>query len=92
MQTIKEAQAIYNPTVAFDQVVFQALGLPPLQKVQLVEKLMRVLEKELATVPEASQPRRSLYGMLAHLGPAPSAEEIDQARAEAWANFPHNDL
>lgn len=38
------------------------------------------------------QPRRSLYGIFAHLGTAPSAEEIDQARAEAWANFPREDL
>jgi len=92
MQTIKETQVIYNTTFSFDQLLTQALGLPPLQKVQLVEKLMRVLEKELTVAPEASQPRRSLYGALAHLGPAPSAEEIDQARAEAWANFPRDDV
>lgn len=92
MQTLKETQVIYNPTFSFDQLVFQALGLPPLQKVQLVEKLMRVLEKELATAPEALPPRRSLYGALAHLGPAPSAEEIDEARAEAWANFANEDI
>ena len=92
MQTLKETQVIYNPTFSFDQLVFQALGLPPLQKVQLVEKLMRVLEKAISTATIEPQPRRSLYGALAHLGPAPSAEEIDQARTEAWVNFPRDDV
>ena len=51
-----------------------------------------MLEKEVTMPSVALQPRRSLYGILAHLGPAPSAEEIDQARAEAWANFPREDI
>ena len=79
MTTLQEAEALLS-------------NMTRTEKVQLVEKIMRVLEKELATAPEASQPRRSLYGMLAHLGPAPSAEEIDEARAEAWANFPRDDV
>jgi hypothetical protein len=29
---------------------------------------------------------------LADLGPAPTAEEIDEARHEAWANFPRDDF
>lgn len=32
-------------------------------------------------------PGRSIYGILADLGPAPSAEEIDEARREAWAKW-----
>jgi hypothetical protein len=35
------------------------------------------------------KPYRSLWGAMKHLGPAPSAEDIDEARREAWANFPH---
>jgi predicted acetyltransferase len=51
------------------------------------------IDLHLATVPSnEAQPRRSLYGALAHLEPAPSAEEIDQARTEAWANFPRDDV
>lgn len=38
------------------------------------------------------QPKRSLLGVLAHLGQAPSAEEIDEARREIWANFPREDF
>lgn len=35
---------------------------------------------------------RSLLGLGADLGPAPSGEEIDGARREAWANFPREDI
>lgn len=44
---------------------------------------------------EASSPKtptRSLRGLLAKYGPAPSAEEIDQNRAEMFANFPRSDF
>jgi hypothetical protein len=39
----------------FDQVIAQALHLPVIQKVQLVEKLMEALEKGLATSARQSQ-------------------------------------
>jgi hypothetical protein len=38
------------------------------------------------------EPTRSLRGLLAKYGPAPSAEEIDQNRAEMFANFPRSDF
>lgn len=42
--------------------------------------------------PEDDSPsRRSLYGLWADLGSAPSADEIYQARREAWAGFPRED-
>jgi hypothetical protein len=37
-------------------------------------------------------PKRSLRGALADLGPAPSAEDIDEVRREMWANFPRDDM
>ena len=37
-------------------------------------------------------PRKSLWGALKDLGPAPSAEEIDEARREEWKNFPREDI
>ena len=37
-------------------------------------------------------PRKSLWGLCADLGPAPSAEEIDKVRREEWANFPREDI
>ena len=35
MQTIKEAQAFYEPSLSLEQVLMQALRLPPLQKIRL---------------------------------------------------------
>ncbi len=37
-------------------------------------------------------PTRPLRGLLAKYGPAPSAEVIDQNRAEMLANFPNADF
>jgi len=48
------------------------------------------LDKLLAEAPRASsakEPTRSLRGLLAKYGSAPSAAEIDQNRAEMFANF-----
>lgn len=43
-------------------------------------------------IPRRIERSRSLRGMLAKYGPAPSDEEIAQSRAEMFANFPHADL
>jgi hypothetical protein len=48
------------------------------------------LDKILAEAPDlgsTKEPTRSMRGMLAKYGQAPSAEEIDQNRAEMFANF-----
>jgi hypothetical protein len=53
------------------------------------------IDKILAEAPEISsfrEPTRSLRGLLAKYGPAPSAEEIDQNRAEMFADFPRSDF
>jgi hypothetical protein len=50
--------------------------------------------KILAEAPEgrSKEPTRSLRGLLANYGPAPSAEEIDQNRADMLTNFPRTDF
>ncbi len=75
---------------AFEEVVNLALSLTPVEKVRLVERVMKTLERDIETV--QPKPKRSLLGLCADLGPAPSAEEIDEARREAWANFPREDI
>jgi hypothetical protein len=53
------------------------------------------LDKILAEAPDVSprkEPPQSLRGLLANCGPAPSAEEIDENRAEMFANFPRSDF
>ncbi|HYL73392.1 MAG TPA: hypothetical protein VEU96_04265 [Bryobacteraceae bacterium] len=54
----------------------------------------QALDKFLAEAPQSTSkdPTHSLRGLLAKYGPAPSAEQIDQNRAEMSANFARNDF
>lgn len=74
----------------FDDVLTEALQLSPLDKVRLVKRLAATLEQELGAAKPT--PKRSLLGLWADFGPAPSAEEIDEARREMWGNFPREDI
>jgi hypothetical protein len=73
-----------------DQIRDLSQNLSPQDKLRLIDDLVQQLLQERPT--PAKKPHRSLWGALAHLGPAPSAEEIDEARREAWANFPREDI
>jgi hypothetical protein len=42
--------------------------------------------------PERKIPTKSCLGALAHLGPAPSAEQIDENRAEMFAYFGRDEI
>jgi hypothetical protein len=59
-------------------------------KVRLIEQVAPQIERDLLAAQRV--PRKSLRGLCADLGPAPSAEDIHEARCEAWANFPREDL
>ncbi|NJR61811.1 MAG: hypothetical protein HC769_25075 [Cyanobacteria bacterium CRU_2_1] len=63
--------------------------LSTVDKVRLIERLAPEIEQELMTTNPT--PRKSLWGLCADLGQAASADEIDQARSEEWANFPRDD-
>ena len=56
--------------------------------------VIQAIDKVLAEIPapSAKQPTRSLRGLLAKYGRAPSAEIIDQNRAEMFANFPRSEF
>ena len=57
--------------------------------------LLEAIDKILADAPETTSPKEpthSLRGLLSRYGPAPSAEEIDQNRAEMFVNFPRSDF
>jgi len=54
------------------------------------EALDKILAEDIKSSPK--KPTRSLRGLLAKYGPAPSAEQIDQNRAEMFANFPRSDF
>ena len=79
-------------TVTLDEVLELARQLSPVDKVRLIERMAPMIERDLVGAQPGRGPRRSSYGALAHLGPAPSAEEIDEARREMWANVPRDDV
>ncbi len=79
-------------SLLLEQVFTQASRLETLDKVRLIERLMATLEQELTTTQSSAPTVRSWRGVCAHLGQAPSAEEIDEARREEWANFPREDI
>jgi hypothetical protein len=71
------------------------LALAQQKGVTADELVRQAIDKIIAEEPEATTPREptlSLRGLLAKYGPAPSAEEIDQNRAEMFANFPRADF
>jgi hypothetical protein len=82
------------------------LPLEPKQEARLIalarergvsadELVREAIDRILAEVPEPNakkEPTRSLRGLLSKYGPAPSAEDIDQNRAEMFANFPRSDF
>jgi len=62
--------------------------LTPLEQARLIELVVPEIERALIVRP--SDTRTSLLGLVKDYGPAPSAEEIDASRHEAWANFPRD--
>ena len=71
-------------TTSYEGVLHEALQLTSEEQRRLAQEL--VLRSQ-----TVMKPRRSLRGVLADLGPAPSGEEIDEMRREAWANFPRDE-
>lgn len=59
---------------------------------QLVREAIHKILAEAPEPAERKEPTRSLRGLLAKYGVAPSAEEIDENRAEMLANFPRSDF
>jgi len=59
------------------------------------ELVSQAIDKILSDAPEPTTKQEttiSLRGLLAKYGTAPSAEEIDQNRADMFRNFPRSDL
>mgnify|MGYP001048605620 CR=1 FL=1 len=76
-------------TITADTVLNMLRQLPPRERLKVIAQALPETERDLSEHP---RPLKSLRGLCADLGPAPSAEEIDQARREAWANFPREDI
>ncbi len=76
--------------MTLQEVLKLAKQLSPIDKVRLIQKLTLNLEQELAQ--QKPQPTKSLWGLCADLGKAPSTEEINLTRSEEWNNFPREDV
>ncbi len=68
------------------EVAQLAQKLSTQDKLLLIGLLAPDIENEMSSMQKG--PRKSLLGLCADLGPAPSSEEIDEARRQEWANFP----
>src|SRR5947209_2653167 len=88
-------------TTIYEHVRGLTKSLAPHEQLRLVGEIVGDLseaavrsENGLTAAPEGSPrpPYRSLWGTLKHLGPAPSAEDIDEVRREEWKNFPREDI
>ncbi len=75
-------------SAALDEVRLLALELSPRDQLSLIGDLTQRLRDQIA--PADRPARRSMYGALAHLGPAPSEEDIREMRREVWKNFPRD--
>lgn len=71
-----------SPTL--EDVLVQAKNLSPLDKVRLIERIAPDVERELI---QQGARKRSVRGLCRELGPAPSFEEMDEARREAWSGL-----
>jgi hypothetical protein len=76
-------------TTTLDEVLDQARKLSPLDKLRLIERVAPDLEQELE--PRRQGNNRSLLGLCKDLSPAPSEEDIEEARREAWVGFARAD-
>ena len=74
---------------AADTVLDLLRQLPPWDRLKVLVQALPEIEQELAVPPG---PLRSLRGLWKDLDFDITAEEIDQARREAWANFPREDV
>ena len=81
--------AITKDEVTFDHVLSLAQRLQPTDQARLVARLAPKVEWVInhAELGDSSQARKSLRGLLADLGQAPSAEDIDEIQHEMWGQF-----
>jgi hypothetical protein len=78
-----------DKNMTLQELIRLAEKLSPIEKRKLIEQITTEMESEPR---EVNQPRRSLWGICADLGQAPSAEDIDKIRREVWGDFTAEDL
>jgi hypothetical protein len=87
--TIRTIESCNIKNMTFEAVLNLVKQLSPAEKLRLIKWIVPEIERELVV---QSVPRKSLWGLCADLGIAPSAADIDEVRREEWANFPREDF
>ena len=87
--TITSITNLNIKNMTFEAVLNLVKHLSLSEKLRLIKWIVPEIERELVVRPT---PRKSLWGLCADLGIAPSAADIDETRSEEWANFPREDF
>ena len=85
----QEMTATMSASVTPQDVLDMLRQLPPHDRLHVIVTALPEVERELS---DRHQPLDSLRGLWKPFGPAPSSADIDDARRDAWANFPHDDV
>jgi hypothetical protein len=80
-----------SKTLSLNELIEQASHLSPPDKLRLVEVVQEQIERQPAERGR-KEPKPSLWGALAHLGPGPSEEDVREVRRQVWAGFPRDDV
>jgi hypothetical protein len=83
--------SVLDVEVTAENVLELIRRLPPRERLRVIATALPEAERDLPAEPPP-RPLRSLLGICADLGTAPSAEEIDEVRREMLANFPRDDI
>lgn len=78
--------------LSVDELAALARQLSPMERARLIEQVAASLREETPSPESGKRSMRSLRGLLADFGPAPSADEIDQMRRDMLSGFPREDI
>ena len=77
--------------MTLEQALTVVEQLSPRDQLRLIERMVPGIQRSISDV-SVVEPRVSSLGILAHLGSAPSEEEIDEVRREMWAGFGEGEI
>lgn len=85
-ETIQESKT----EARLEEILTLINALPLEDRVKLIERIAAGVTYDLTgkeTTAQKVKPTKSLLGLLADLGPAPTAEDIDEVRREMWGGY-----
>jgi hypothetical protein len=77
---------VIDPALAIDELAQRVRQLSPAARALLIERVTAELKQDM----DATRPSRSLLGLWAGYGSAPSFADVEDARRESWGAFPRD--